>query len=133
MFDVNLANGFFLGLDFWGNIYNHMVVNSLNSTFAALSDPTRRTIVDRLTRGPATVNQLAKPFDITQQAISKHLIYLERAHLIEKTRIGRERFCVLKPGPIREIARWADDYRRFLNESFERLDALLGTIEEKER
>jgi DNA-binding transcriptional ArsR family regulator len=110
-----------------------MVVDSLSSAFAALSDPTRRAIVGRLTRGPATVNELAKPFEITQQAISKHLTYLERAHLIEKRRIGRERFCVLKPGPIREIAQWADDYRRFWNESFERLDTLLGTIEEKER
>jgi DNA-binding transcriptional ArsR family regulator len=114
-------------------MYNHRVVDELSAAFAALSDPTRRMILERLSRGPATVNALARPFAMTQQAVSKHLAYLERAHLIEKQRRGREHFCALRPGPIREVARWADGYRRFWEESFERLDALLGEIEETER
>lgn len=102
-----------------------MVVDHLSSTFAALSDPTRRSIVDRLTRGPATVNELAAPFSISQQAISKHLAYLANAHLIERQRDGRQNFCALNPGAIREVAEWADGYRRFWEKSFQRLDVLL--------
>lgn len=108
-------------------------MDNLSATFAALSDPTRRMIVDRLTRGPATVNELARPFSISQQAVSKHLAYLERARLIEKQRRGRQQYCALRPGTIRSIAKWADRYRRFWEESFERLDALLDDIEEKEQ
>jgi DNA-binding transcriptional ArsR family regulator len=108
-------------------------VDSLSSAFAALSDPTRRRILDRLTRGPATINELAKPFEISQQAISKHLAYLERARLIEKQPRGRERFCTLRPSAIRKVADWADGYRRFWEQSFQRLDGILGDIEEKER
>jgi DNA-binding transcriptional ArsR family regulator len=89
-----------------------MVVDYLSATFAALSDPTRRSIVDRLTDGPATVNELAEPFSISQQAVSKHLAYLETARLIERQRDGRQNFCALKPGAIREVAKWADGYRR---------------------
>jgi DNA-binding transcriptional ArsR family regulator len=100
-------------------------VDRLSATFAALSDPTRRRIVVRLTRGPASVNELAEPFAISQQAISKHLAYLERARLIQKRRQGRQHFCALIPGTIREVAIWAEGYRRFWAESHERLDALL--------
>jgi DNA-binding transcriptional ArsR family regulator len=89
-------------------------------------------IVDRLSRGAATVNELAKPFDISQQAVSKHLAYLEKANLIEKQRRGREQLCSLRPGPIKKVAEWADRYRRFWDESFERLDSLLVTLVEKE-
>src|SRR5205814_3681037 len=91
-------------LDHFSPIYNHMVVDHLSSTFAALSDPTRRSIVDRLTAGPATVMELAAPFSISQQAISKHLAYLENACLIEKQRDGRQNFCAIKPDTIREVA-----------------------------
>jgi DNA-binding transcriptional ArsR family regulator len=100
-------------------------VDRLSSAFAALSDPTRRVILNRLTRGPATVNELAKPFTITQQAISKHLAYLERARFIQKRREGREHYCSLKTDAIREVATWAMSYRRFWEQSHARLDLLL--------
>jgi len=106
-----------------------MIVNrQLDLTFAALSDPTRRAIVDRLTRGPATVNQLAEPFAISQQAVSKHIAYLEIANLIERQWQGRQNFCALKPVTIREVADWADGYRRFWEKSFQRLDTLLAEM-----
>jgi DNA-binding transcriptional ArsR family regulator len=105
-----------------------MVVDRLGATFAALSVPTRRRIVDRLTRGPATVNQLAAPFSISQQAISKHLAYLERARLIQKRRQGRQHFCLLNPDAIREVAMWAENYRRLWEKRFQRLDALLDEL-----
>jgi DNA-binding transcriptional ArsR family regulator len=106
-----------------------MIVNrQLDLTFAALSDPTRRAIVDRLTRGPATVNQLAEPFAISQQAVSKHIAYLEMANLIERQWQGRQNFCALKPETIREVADWADGYRRFWEKSFQRLDTLLAEM-----
>lgn len=108
-------------------------MDRLSSAFAALSDPTRRSIVDRLSRGAATVNELAKPFDMSQQAISKHLAYLERASLIEKQRRGREQVCSLRPGAIKKVAEWADRYRRHWDESLQRMDALLVTLVEKEK
>ncbi len=110
-----------------------MVVDNLSTTFAALSDPTRRLIVDRLTRGPATVNELAAPFSISQQAVSKHLAYLERARLIEKRREGRQHICALTPDAIREVAQWAEKYRRFWEASFDKLDEYLQHLKAKER
>ena len=103
-------------------------MDSLSTTFAALCDPTRRSIVDRLTRGPATVLELAAPFSISQQAISKHLAYLENARLIERQRNGRQNFCALKPHTLREVADWAEGYRRVWETSFRRLDALLAEM-----
>jgi DNA-binding transcriptional ArsR family regulator len=103
-------------------------VDYLSATFAALSDPTRRSIVDRLTDGPATVNELAEPFSISQQAVSKHLAYLETARLIERQRDGRQNFCALKPNAIREVAKWAEGYRRCWEKNFQRLDALLDEM-----
>ena len=108
-----------------------MVVDRLNLTFAALCDPTRRAIVDRLTRGPATVSQLAAPFSISQQAVSKHLAYLENAHLIERLRNGRENFCALKPDAISEVAHWVEGYRQFWEKSFTRLDLLLEEMKKQ--
>jgi DNA-binding transcriptional ArsR family regulator len=102
-----------------------VVVDTLDATFAALSDPTRRRIVDRLTRGPAPISELAKPFAMSQQAVSKHVAYLEHAHLIEKRRAGRQHLCALNPNALREVAQWAEGYRRFWAESFRRLDTLL--------
>jgi DNA-binding transcriptional ArsR family regulator len=102
-----------------------MVVDHLSATFAALSDPTRRLIVNRLTGGPATVHELAAPFSISQQAISKHLAYLKNARLIERQRDGRQNFCALNPDAIREVAEWAEGYRRFWEKNFQRLDVLL--------
>ena len=103
-------------------------MSRLNFTFAALADPTRRAIVDRLTHGPATVNEIAEPFAISQQAVSKHLAYLEMAHLIERQWQGRQNFCALKPETIREVAEWADGYRRCWEKSFQRLDTLLAEL-----
>jgi DNA-binding transcriptional ArsR family regulator len=108
-------------------------VDDLSATFAALSDPTRRSIVDRLTAGPATVNELAAPFSISQQAVSKHLAYLENAHLIERQRDGRQNFCALKPDAIRDVAKWADRYRRYWEKNFQRLDLLLDEMKRQKR
>ena len=102
-----------IGLDFRAIIYNHMVVDELSNVFAALSDPTRRRILDRLTHGPAIVNDLVQRFEISQQGISKHVAYLERAHLIVKVKRGREHVCTLKVDAVREVAEWAEGYRRF--------------------
>ena len=108
-----------------------VVYQLLDLTFAALSDPTRRSIVDRLTRGPATVNELAAPFAISQQAISKHIAYLEMAHLIERQWQGRQNFCALKPEAIHEVAKWAEGYRSCWEKNFQRLDILLAEMKTK--
>ena len=110
-----------------------MPADRLSFTFAALSDPTRRAIVDRLTNGPATVNELAEPFAISQQAVSKHIAYLEMANLIERQWQGRQNYCALKPETIREVAEWADGYRRFWEKSFQRLDTLLAEMKSKKQ
>jgi DNA-binding transcriptional ArsR family regulator len=117
-----------INLDFVLVIYDHIVVDYLSATFAALSVPTRRRIIDRLTRGPATVNELADPFSISQQAISKHLAYLERARLIKKQKKGRQHLCVLKPAAIRKISDWSENYRVLWEKRFQRLDALLDEM-----
>jgi DNA-binding transcriptional ArsR family regulator len=105
-----------------------MVVDSLSNTLTAVSDPTRRSILRRLAAGPATVGELAAPFRISQQAISKHLACLERAHLVEKRRQGRTHVCSLNPAPVKEVLEWAAGYRRFWEASFERLDDLLTDL-----
>ena len=110
-----------------------MVVDTLDQTVVALSDVTRRNILERLRRGPATVTELAEPFSISQQAISKHLAYLERAALIAKQRIGRQHYCVLRPTAIKEASEWMDPYRRAWNESFDQLDALLKEMQQRRR
>lgn len=94
-------------------------------TLAALSDPTRRAILARLKGGPASVAELAEPFRMSQQAVSKHLAYLQRAELVRKRRDGRKQICELAPGPIREVAAWAEDYRRHWENAFGRLHELL--------
>ncbi|HTQ32047.1 MAG TPA: metalloregulator ArsR/SmtB family transcription factor [Opitutaceae bacterium] len=109
-----------------------MVVDSLTVTFNALTDPTRRSILQRLAGGPASVNELAGPFRISQQAVSKHLACLERARLIEKRREGRRHFCILKAAPFKEVADWVEDYRRFWEQSFDRLDDYLKQLQSKE-
>ncbi len=111
-----------------------MVVDDLLSpVFAALSDPTRRSIVNRLTRGPATVNELASNYSITQQAISKHLAYLENARVIERQREGRQNFCAINPSALREVARWAEEYRPLWERNFKRLDVLLEEMKAKKQ
>jgi len=97
----------------------------LNTTFAALADPTRRAILARLASGEASVNQLAEPFSISQPAISKHLKILERAGLISGGRDAQRRPRRLEPAPLQEANQWLERYRQFWEASFERLDALL--------
>jgi DNA-binding transcriptional ArsR family regulator len=109
-----------------------MVVNQLDVTFAALSDPTRRAIVERLTRGSASVHALTEPFSLSQQMISKHIAYLVRARLVVKNRRGRESVCTLKPEAIKTVSDWALSYRRFWEESFDKLDVVVQQIQKEE-
>jgi DNA-binding transcriptional ArsR family regulator len=107
--------------------------NSLTRTFAALADPTRRAILARLARGPATVTELAAPFDMSGPAVSKHLRVLERARLIARARQAQWRPCRLEAGPLREVAEWAADYRRFWEKSFDQLDDYLRELQARRR
>ena len=102
-----------------------MVVDTLSVTLAALSDPTRRAILARLRTGPASVSELSEPFGVSQQAISKHLAYLERAKLVRTRRDGRQQIRELNPMPIRAVAEWAEEYRRDWQGAFSRLRDLL--------
>jgi DNA-binding transcriptional ArsR family regulator len=102
-----------------------MAVDQLSATFAALADPTRREILKRLTEGEATVNELAEPFPISVQAVSKHLKVLERAGLIERGRAAQLRPSRLRGTPLRDAAAWLEGYRRFWEEGFDRLDTRL--------
>jgi DNA-binding transcriptional ArsR family regulator len=105
---------------------------ALNATFAALADPTRRAILARLSRGEASVGELAAPFAMSLPAISKHLKVLERARLIARGREAQWRPCRLQPAALREIADWVDHYRRFWEDGFERLGAYLDELKTKE-
>ena len=97
----------------------------LDATFAALADPTRRAILARLASGEASVNELGRPFDMSQPAISKHLKVLESAGLIERGRDAQRRPCRLAPRPLADATAWLERYRRFWEASFDRLDSLL--------
>ncbi|MGW6447119.1 ArsR/SmtB family transcription factor [Lentzea sp. NPDC055074] len=107
-------------------------MDQLSATFAALADPTRRAILARLTEGPATVKELSEPFDISGPAISKHLRVLEKAGLITRGREAQWRPCQLDATPLREVTVWAENYRRFWDASYTRLDALLTEMKENE-
>jgi DNA-binding transcriptional ArsR family regulator len=104
-----------------------MAVDQLSTTFAALADPTRRAILGRLAEGEATVNELAEPFSITLQAISKHLKVLEQAGLIARGRTAQLRPSRLEGGALKEAADWLEKYRRFWEESFDSLETRLRT------
>ncbi len=123
-----MAKPYFGMLDIYPIIYNYLVVDNLSPIFSALSDPTRRSIVDRLVLGKATINEIAKPFAMSQQAVSKHLAYLEKAQLIEKNRVGREHHCSLKVGALREVTAWAENCRKVYEARHKRLDALLEEL-----
>jgi DNA-binding transcriptional ArsR family regulator len=97
----------------------------LDATFAALADPTRRAILGRLAEGDATVKELAEPFPISLQAVSKHLRVLERAGLIERGRSAQRRPSRLRGAPLRDASDWLERYRRFWEGSFDRLDQRL--------
>jgi DNA-binding transcriptional ArsR family regulator len=106
-----------------------MAVDQLTTTFAALADPTRRAILARLSEGEATVNELAEPFPISVQAVSKHLKVLERAGLITRGRSAQLRPSRLRGEPLEEAADWLERYRRLWHAGFDRLDERLRATE----
>lgn len=108
-------------------------VSPLDATFAALADPTRRAILARLTLGEASVMELAKPFAMSQPAISKHLKVLERAGLVSRGRDAQRRPCRLEAAPLAEADGWLDAYRQFWEESYDRLDAVLEELKAAEQ
>ena len=110
-----------------------MASDHLSTTFAALADPTRRAILARLAAGPATVKELSEPFAMSQPAVSKHLRVLERAGLIARGRDAQWRPCRLNAGPLQQAASWIDEYRRFWEQSFDRLDEYLRELQKKEK
>jgi DNA-binding transcriptional ArsR family regulator len=110
-----------------------MTADRLSTTFAALADPTRRAILARLVSGEASVTELARPFEMSLPAISKHLKVLERASLIRRGREAQWRPCRLDAAPLEDVAAWVESYRRFWEQSFERLDDYLETLKAKEK
>jgi DNA-binding transcriptional ArsR family regulator len=110
-----------------------MSPDRLSSTFAALADPTRRAILARLASGETSVTDLAKPFDISLPAVSRHLKVLEGAGLIARGRDAQWRPCRLQATPLKSVADWVERYRRFWEESFDRLDDYLKELQRKEK
>ncbi len=104
----------------------------LSTTFAALADPTRRAILGRLMQGEVSVTRLAAPFAMSLPAISKHLRVLERSGLITQRRVAQRRPCRLRARPLKEAVDWLAGYRRFWEQSFDRLDAYLQELQRKE-
>lgn len=94
----------------------------MNRVAAAIGDPTRRAILDRLARGPANVSDVARPFAMTLTGFSKHVRVLERAGLVRRTRRGRNKILTLSPGPLRDVARWVLQYEDFWNDRLDRLE-----------
>src|SRR4030088_2140309 len=109
-----------------------MTTDHLSTTFAALADPTRRAILARLASGEASVTELAEPFEMSLPAISKHLKVLERAGLIARGREAQWRPCRLAAGPLKDAADWLEHYRRFWDESFDRLEDYLRELQKKD-
>jgi DNA-binding transcriptional ArsR family regulator len=108
-------------------------MDSLSTTFAALADPTRRAILARLALGETSVTELAAPFEMSMPAVSKHLKVLERAGLIARGRDAQWRPCRLDAAPLKDVASWVEYYRRFWEESLDRLDNYLQDLQAKER
>jgi DNA-binding transcriptional ArsR family regulator len=108
-----------------------MVKLSLDTAFSALADPTRRAILARLALGETSVTELAKPFAMSLPAVSKHLKVLERAGLIARSRSAQWRPCRIEPRALKDIDDWLDHYRRFFDQSFDRLDDYLKTLQAK--
>ena len=105
-----------------------VVVDELSATFAALADPTRRAILTRLSAGEATVGQLAEPFALTQQAISKHIKVLEGAGLVSRSRLAQTRPCRLEPAQLDNAAEWVGRHRQIWHDRYDRLDEHLATL-----
>jgi len=112
---------------------NQLQADRLSVTFGALADPTRRAILARLAKGPATVTELARPFEMTLPAVSKHLKVLERAGLIERGREAQWRPCQLRARPLEEAADWVERYRTLWEERFDRLDEYLKQLQRGEK
>lgn len=110
-----------------------MSAASLNATFAALADPTRRAILTRLARGETSVKELTRPFRISAPAVTKHLKVLERTGLIVRSRRAQWRPCRLQAKPLEEVADWVGRYRRYWEGSFDRLDAYLAEAQRLEK
>lgn len=106
-----------------------MSADRLSAAFSALADPTRRAILARLALGETTVGELAAPFPMSLPAVSKHLKVLERAGLITRGRAAQWRPCRIEPGPLKDMAAWLEHYRRFWDESFDRLDEYLRQLQ----
>lgn len=116
---------------------NHMVQYStagkIDRVAAAISDPTRRAIVERLARGPATISDVAEPFPMSLTGFCKHVRVLERAGLVRRTRRGRENTLELTPNPLREVAKWTLKYEQFWNERLDRMEKFFAQQKEKSR
>ncbi|MGH9736585.1 MAG: ArsR/SmtB family transcription factor [Candidatus Acidiferrales bacterium] len=121
-----------ISIDIRSTIHNHMVVDRLGITFAALADPTRRAMIERLSHGPASVRGLTEPFALSQQMISKHIAYLVRARIVIKTKRGRESICTLRPKAIKTVRDWAISYRQFWEERFDKLDVVVNQMKKAE-
>lgn len=106
---------------------------ALDRAFTALGDPVRRALIARLSRGEATVNELAEPFEITKQAVSRHIQVLEAAGLITRSRDGQRRPCHLNPSALEKLTSWIDAYRLTAERQFRRIDAILETVKEQEK
>jgi DNA-binding transcriptional ArsR family regulator len=110
-----------------------MTPDHLSTTLAALADPTRRAVLARLTLGDLSVTELAEPFDMSLPAVSKHLKVLERAGLIARGRDAQWRPCRLQASPLKDVADWVEHYRRFWEQSLDRLGDYLQELQSKER
>ncbi len=110
-----------------------MASDQLSTTFAALADPTRRAILARLSAGEVSVTELAKPFNMSLPGISKHLKVLEKSGLITRSREAQWRPCRLHAAPMKKAVDWLEEYRRFWEESFDRLDEYLKQLQRKEK
>jgi DNA-binding transcriptional ArsR family regulator len=106
---------------------------TLDRAFMALGDPVRRALIARLSRGEATVNELAEPFAITKQAVSRHIQVLEAAGLITRSRDGQRRPCHLNPAALEALTSWIDEYRLASERRYRRIDAVLETVKEQDR
>jgi DNA-binding transcriptional ArsR family regulator len=109
------------------------MTDRLSTTLAALADPTRRAILARLAAGEASVTELAKPFEMSMPAVSKHLKVLERAGLIARGREAQWRPCRIEGGPLKDVAQWVEGFRRYWDANFARLDQYLIELKDKEK
>lgn len=109
------------------------MTDQLSTTFAALADPTRRAILGKLSRGEKSVNELASPFNMSLPGISKHLKVLQRAGLIERGKQAQWRPCRLKAKPLRDVSNWIEQYRKFWEERFDRLEDYLQQLQAREK